>query len=75
MTKNIDELTIYEQSRWYALLDAIDIIEDECVRLKRDFTKIKMSPIGIEKYINSTFEGYARRIEAETEPGYIESIL
>ena len=65
--KKIEDMTIFEQSRWYALMEAINIIADECDERGRDFDKIKISPLDVEKYIESTCDIFARKIIEEQE--------
>ncbi len=65
--KKLEDMSVFEQSRWYALMDAVNIIADECEERGRDFDKIKISPLDIEKYIESTCDIFARKIIEEQE--------
>jgi hypothetical protein len=63
--KKIEDMTVFEQSRWYALLEAINIIADECDARGKNFEKIKISPLDVEKYIEGTCDIFARKIYEE----------
>lgn len=65
MNKDIEKMETFELSRWYALMEAVDIIASECKDRDIDFDSLKMSPLGIEKYIESTCDKYAQKIEKE----------
>lgn len=56
-------MTVFEESRWYALMDAIDVIACECEKRNKDFNKLKISPLDVEKYINATHNIYIKQIE------------
>ena len=65
--KKLEDMSVFEQSRWYALMEAVNIIADECEERGRDFDKIKISPLDVEKYIESTCDIFARKIIEEQE--------
>ena len=53
MTKKTRKLSNYEASRWMALLKAIDVVEENCVVLKKNFDEIELKPVALKHYINS----------------------
>jgi hypothetical protein len=63
--RRIEDMSIFEQARWYSLMEAINIIADECEERGKAFDKIKISPLDIEKYIEGTCDIFARKIFEE----------
>lgn len=53
MTKKTPEMSNYETSRWMALLKAIDVVEENCQVLKKNFDEIELKPVALKHYINS----------------------
>jgi hypothetical protein len=53
MTKKTPKLSNYEASRWMALLKAIDVVEENCHVLKKNFDEIELKPVALKHYINS----------------------
>lgn len=64
---NLDNMPVFEQARWYALVEAVNLIADECERRGKNFNKMKISPLDVEKYIEGTCDIYARKIETEQD--------
>ena len=60
--KKLEDMSIFEQSRWYALMEAVNLIADECEERHIDFDTIKISPLDVEKYIEGTCDIFARKI-------------
>ena len=52
-TKRPEDMDKYETSRWYALLQAIDLIEENCHSVGRSFNTLDLKPIALKHYINS----------------------
>jgi len=65
MTKNVDEMDYYTQSRWISLMLAINKIDDECKKTKTNFNNIELKPIPIKKFINVM----SSKLEKEIEEG------
>ena len=63
----LEDMTVFEQARWYALVEAVNIIADECENRGKNFNQMKVSPLDLEKYIEGTCDIFARKIEAENE--------
>lgn len=63
--REFKDMTVFEQSRWYSLLDAVNLVSAECDRRGKNFDNVKISPLDVEKYIESTCDIYARKIEEE----------
>ena len=61
--KTLNDMSVSEESRWYALMDAVGMIADECEKRGKDFNKLKLPPLDIEKYINATCDTYVKRIK------------
>lgn len=64
---NVDEMTVFEQARWFSLMEAVNIIATEADERNIDFNKLKISPLDLEKYIEKTCDIFAREIEREQE--------
>jgi hypothetical protein len=60
-----ENMSVFEQARWYALIEAVNVIGDECDKRGKSFNKMKISPLDLEKYIEGTCDIYARKIETE----------
>lgn len=52
MKKSIEEMDSYELSRWYALIEAVDLIDNTCKNSNKDFDVLHLNPIAIKQYIN-----------------------
>lgn len=59
----IDNMPIFGLARWYALIDAIDIIDKKSKEQKINFSKINIKPSAIEKYIEATCDIFYKKIE------------
>lgn len=64
---DIKDMSVFQKARWYSLLDAVNIISNECERRDKNFDKMKISPLVVQKYIESTCDIYARKIEADVD--------
>lgn len=73
--KNIEDMSTFEQARWYALVEAVNIIGDECDERGKNFNKMKISPLDLEKYIENTCDIFARKIIEENEKRNIKKTL
>lgn len=51
-TKKINDLSLYEVSRWYALIDAIHIVSEKCDDRRVDFNTVELKPLELLKYVN-----------------------
>lgn len=72
--KKLEDMGVFEQARWYALMEAINIIGDTCDERGINFEKIKMSPLDLQKYIEGTCDIFARKIEEEQKENHLKSI-
>lgn len=45
------KLSLYEVSRWYALIDAVNVISEKCEDSGEDFEKVELKPLEILKYV------------------------
>lgn len=52
MTHPVDSMAIAEQSRWMALIEAIDLISSECEERGLNFDTINLEPIYLRKYMD-----------------------
>lgn len=71
----LEEMTVFEQARWYSLVEAVNIIADKCEERGTPFNKIKISPLDVEKYIEGTCDTFARKIETEQEDKQAAELL
>jgi hypothetical protein len=62
MIRCIDEMSVFELARWYSLVEAVNIISEECEDRGINFNKIKLPPLVIEKYIENTCDIFAQKI-------------
>lgn len=65
--KDVRDMTTFELSRWSALYEAVNFIADECADRGENFQTIKLEPLYIRKYVESTCDNFARQIDAEAE--------
>ncbi len=63
--RKIEDMETFELARWYALMEAVNIIGDACDERGKDFNKMKISPLDLTKYIESTCDTFAKKIEIE----------
>ena len=66
-TAQIDEMTNFEKSRWFAMIEAIDLIARTCDDRDINFDELKISPLDIEKYIEKTCDIFARKLDEDDE--------
>jgi len=60
-----EQMSKYETSRWFALLTAIELIEQNCESLNKDFDELDLKPIAIKHYVNSLSKQYENDMEVE----------
>lgn len=65
--RKIEDMNTFELARWYALMEAVNIIGDACDERGKNFNKMKISPLDVVKYIEGTCDTFARKIEIEKE--------
>ena len=63
--RRVEDMSTFELSRWYALMDAVNVVADACEERGKSFDKMKISPLDITKYIESTCDTFAKKIEVE----------
>lgn len=61
----IQDMSVFEQARWYSLIECVNMISEECDKRKKKFKKLQISPLDVKDYIESTCDIYARKIEEE----------
>ena len=61
----IEDMSTFELARWYALMEAVNIIGEACDERGKDFNKMKISPLDLTKYIEITCDTFAKKIEIE----------
>ena len=67
---NEEQMSIYETSRWFCLLDALDVITKKSRELKIDLADDKSScnwvkPIALQKYIEERLPSVVLDVENE----------
>jgi len=67
MKKTIDQMDNFEVSRWLALVEAVNIIDEECQNRKRSFDALRLEPLTIRKYIEGTCDIFCRKLNEEKE--------
>lgn len=65
MRRTVDQMTTFELSRWSALYDAVNFVADECQERGINFATLKLEPLYIRKYVESTCDTFAQQIETE----------
>ena len=63
--KEIEDMDLYEFCRWSALLESIDVIEDQCDKARVKFEDIDLKPLAIQKYVDTAAEGLHKKITNE----------
>lgn len=63
--KTIKNMDNYELSRWYALIEAVDLIDSTCETLNKDFDTIHLNSIAIKEFINDTALKFERDLDSE----------
>jgi len=61
----VDEMGVYEVSRWYSLFEAVNFIADECDERNIDFESVRLEPLHMRKYIEKTCDIFARKLDEE----------
>lgn len=61
---NVNDMSNFELARWYALMDAIQIISDKASDRNIKFDKVDIKPSAVEKYIEATCDIYCRKLDA-----------
>ena len=61
----LSNMSSFELARWYSLIEAVDMIAEECEKRGKNFDKMKISPLDVEKYIEGTCDQFVREIENE----------
>lgn len=64
---DIRKMSNYELARWAALMEAVNIIAEECESRGKDFETLRIEPLGVRKYIESTCDQFCRRLDEEDE--------
>ena len=64
---NDEKLSVYEVSRWFALLEALDLITKKAQMLKIDLKKEHkwVKPIALQKYIDERINSVIVDVEKE----------
>lgn len=63
--RTINDMSTFEAARWMSLIEAVNVIADGCELNNKRFEDIKLEPLHIRKYIESTCDIKAREIEKE----------
>lgn len=70
--RDLGSMSLFEITRWFALIEAVNIIADECTERGIKFHKeleIKSKPI--QKYVNKTSDSLAEKYERFLNKGGI----
>lgn len=65
MSNLTESMTPFELARWYSLIEAVDMIAEECEKRGKSFDNMKISPLDVEKYIEGTCDQFVKEIEKE----------
>lgn len=65
MSNLTENMTHFELARWYSLIEAVDMIAEECEKRGKSFDNMKISPLDVEKYIEGTCDQFVKEIEKE----------
>jgi hypothetical protein len=52
-SKTKHNLSLYEASRWYALIDAINVVGEKCDDRQVSFDTVELKPLELLKYVNT----------------------
>jgi hypothetical protein len=67
MIKNVEEMTLFELSRWCALMEGVNIIADKCDERGQDFNMLELEPLSLRKYVESTCDIICRQMKLQQE--------
>lgn len=62
-----DIKTDEELARWFALMDAVELVADKCKIMGENFDDINLEPLYIKKYVDDTHKTYYKKIQAHKE--------
>ena len=65
--KNVNEMSVDELSRWYALYEAVNLIADECEERNIDFETLNLEPLSLRKYIEKTSDIFGKKVIEEQD--------
>jgi len=51
-SKTKHNLSLYEAARWYALIDAVNVVGEKCDDKKINFETVELKPLELLKYVN-----------------------
>jgi len=70
---NQEKMSVYEMSRWFCLLDALDLITKKATALNLDLVKEHkwVKPIALQKYIEERINSVVVDVEKEHLDGKI----
>lgn len=60
--ENINNMSDFELARWFAMMDAVNMIADKSEERKMKFEDVDLKPSAIEHYIEATCDIYCRKI-------------
>jgi len=64
-TPNITTMPGFEMARWGALIEAVNIVGEECDDRNIDFETVNLEPLVLRKYVESTCDRICQKIEQE----------
>lgn len=67
MKTDLTKMTTFEVGRWMALIEAVNIVADECISRKVNFDRLRLEPLTIRKYIEGTCDIFCRKLEEQSE--------
>lgn len=59
--RTIDNMDEFELSRWFALIEGVNTIAEECEDRGINFNTIDLKPVHLKRFINSSSDHYANK--------------
>jgi len=61
--RTVEDMDQFEISRWFALIEAVNVISDEAEERGIKFDTLDLKPIHVKKFINATGDTLATKFE------------
>lgn len=63
----VEQMGLFEMSRWGALMEGVNLIADECDERGIDFDTLNLEPLNLRKYVEGTCDKIYKKLEEEEE--------
>jgi hypothetical protein len=66
-TRSIEEMSLFELSRWCALMEGVNIIADKCDDKNINFDTVELEPLSLRKYVEGTCDNICKQLQNQHE--------